>query len=82
MYKLVLERMEKLHIYEEETDVYLGFLFFKDYSIGDTVFYPENDMEFDRDEMNSICRLMCRIKDRDFDYETEVQKQEIGRAHV
>ena len=76
MYKLVLERMEKLHIYEEETDVYLGFLFFTDYSIGDTVFYPENDMGFDRDEMNSICRLMCRIKDRGFDYETEVQEQE------
>ena len=76
MYKLVLERMEKLHIYEEETDVYLGFLFFTDYSIGDTVFYPENDMEFDRDDMNYIFTLMCRIKDRDFDYETEVQKQE------
>ena len=76
MYKLVLERMEKLHIYEEETDVYLGFLFFTDYSIGDTVFYPENDMEFDRDDMNYIFTLMCRIKDRDFDYETEVQEQE------
>ena len=75
MYKLVLEKMDALHIYVEE-DVYLGFLFFTDASIGDTVFYPANEMEFDRDDMNYIFTLMCRIKDRDFDYETEVQKQE------
>ena len=76
MYKLVLEKMEKLHIYQEVTDVYFGFLFFTDASIGDTVFYPANEMGFDRDDMNYIFTLMCRIKDRDFDYETEVQKQE------
>ena len=79
MYKLFLEKMDELHIYAEEDvdeDVYLGFLFFADASIGETVFYPANEMEFDRDDMNYIFTLMCRIKDRDFDYETEVQKQE------
>ena len=75
MYKLVMHRMDRIHIYSDE-DAYLGFLFFTDYSIGDTVFIPEDEIDFDRDDMNYISNLMCRIKDRDFDYETEVQKQE------
>ena len=75
MYKLVLEKMDKLHIYIKEEDVYLGFLFFTDASNGDTDYFPA-DMYLVRDDMNYIFTLMCRIKDRDFDYETEVQKQE------